>query len=947
MHTNTPVSEANATPQTDTYTQKKLKILSTNARSINSKLQELKATAVDLKPDIIAITETWTNTDICNSFLNIPGYKIVIRKDRGDTTNGRGGGILIYARSTLICQEVSTPPDIIQTAATQVQLSDSSLNVYVVYRSPNSSTENNNKLNELLRTIPPNSIIVGDFNYPSINWDLLSGNGHAKEFIDAIGDNFLTQHVTFPTHDCGNILDLVISNIPNRIHSILDSGKLGNSDHCIILTDIEATFTPHVPKHEVWDFKYAKFEEMRDELRNTQWEAILIHDIESDWNTFRSIFTNLCNKHIPKKTAKQLKQPPWLKRENLRLVRQKRAAWNRIRANNNQAVDIQNFKTLQKKVKNSVRKAKHSHEVRISKDAKTNPKMFYSYLSKKKKNKVQVGPLSQESGELCSDDQEMAEILNKHYSNVFTTENPTLPPSPPSSSCPQMPDITFTQYGVTEVLKHLKNSTSPGPDGISQRVLKETAHDVSLPLCLLFNKSLRTGTLPMDWKKANVVPIYKSGSKAQPINYRPISLTSVIVRVMERVLKERMLHHLKTNQLINPSQHGFLPKKSTSTNLVAYLDYLTKNLDEGQPVDVLYLDFSKAFDKVPHQRLIQKLKTYNFSKELIAWIAKWLEDRKQRVLINGTYSEWRNVISSVIQGSVLGPILFVIYINDIDTCLDNKEGIMPKFADDTKVAKIVKNTKTAEEMQDIIDRLVTWSKDWGMEFNVKKCCMLHFGHRNPKHKYTMNGEILESQSNQRDLGVSITDNCLPGNQCAQAAKKANQILGQIHRSFSCKTKDIMTQVYKVFVRPHLEHAVTSWSPWHRKDVDKLETIQRRATRRMSDVQGSYPERLQQLNLTTLEERRKRGDAIEVFKYLRGFLDVNKETLFTLNNVNQPKTRQQHSFMPLSVPRANLDMRKNFFSVRGAKLWNSLPSYIRESKTVNQFKNRYDALMITN
>ena len=149
--------------------------MSTNARSINSKLQELKATAVDLKPDIIAITETWTNTDICNSFLNIPGYKIVTRKDRGDTTNGRGGGILIYARSTLICQEVSTPLDIIQTAATQVQLSDSSLNVYVVYRSPNSSTENNNKLNELLRTIPPNSIIVGDFNYPSINWDLLSG----------------------------------------------------------------------------------------------------------------------------------------------------------------------------------------------------------------------------------------------------------------------------------------------------------------------------------------------------------------------------------------------------------------------------------------------------------------------------------------------------------------------------------------------------------------------------------------------------------------------------------------------------------------------------------------------------------------------------------------------------------------------------------------------------
>ena len=229
-----------------------------------------------------------------------------------------------------------------------------------------------------------------------------------------------------------------------------------------------------------------------------------------------------------------------------------------------------------------------------------------------------------------------------------------------------------------------------------------------------------------------------------------------------------------------------------------------------------------------------------------------------------------------------------------------------------------------------------------MVFNAKKCSILHLGHHNKKHNYTINGQIIESPSVQRDLGVSITDNCLPGSQCAKAAKTANQVLGRINRSFSCKTKDIMLQIYKVFVRPHLEYAVTAWCPWNKKDIDVLERVQHRATRRMSDIHGSYPYRLQQLDLTTLEARRSRGDAIEVFKYLRGFLDVDKDTLFKLNESSQPKTRLQHSFMPLHIPHARLDLRKNFFTVRGAKLWNSLPSSVRESNTVNKFKNSYDA-----
>ena len=245
-------------------------------------------------------------------------------------------------------------------------------------------------------------------------------------------------------------------------------------------------------------------------------------------------------------------------------------------------------------------------------------------------------------------------------------------------------------------------------------------------------------------------------------------------------------------------------------------------------------------------------------------------------------------------------------------------------------------------MQLIISNLETWCKQWGMALNTKKCSVMHFGRQNPKTDYILDGQKLATLCTQKDLGVTISDDCLPQEQCALAAKKANQVLGQVNRSFSCFTKDIMLKIFKVFVRPHLEYAAPAWSPWLRKDIDTLEKIQRRATRRISNIKGSYPERMKQLGLTTLEERRQRGDAIEMFKFLRGFWNIEHKTLFTLQHNREPKTRHQQSFLPLNVPRAKLDLRNNFFCVRGAKLWNSLPSKVRESSSINMFKNSYDS-----
>ena len=225
----------------------------------------------------------------------------------------------------------------------------------------------------------------------------------------------------------------------------------------------------------------------------------------------------------------------------------------------------------------------------------------------------------------------------------------------------------------------------------------------------------------------NIIPLFKKGSRNKSVNYRPVSLTSVICKVLETIIRDHMMDFLIKHKLMNPSQHGFLKARSCLTNLLCFFEEITKWVDEGSPVDVIYLDFQKAFDKVPHQRLIIKLKSHGMGNSIINWIEQWLKDRRQRVVVDGEVSSWKPVLSGVPQGSVLGPILFLIYINDLE---EGVTGNILKFADDTKLFRKVKEIGDKQKLQDDIDKLVKWSEKWQMLFNFGKCKCLHTGSGN-------------------------------------------------------------------------------------------------------------------------------------------------------------------------------------------------------------------------
>nr|VZH94989.1 unnamed protein product [Spirometra erinaceieuropaei] len=461
---------------------------------------------------------------------------------------------------------------------------------------------------------------------------------------------------------------------------------------------------------------------------------------------------------------------------------------------------------------------------------------------------------------------------------------------------------------------------------------------MSKPLALIFQTSFVTGCLPSDWKSATITPLFKGGSRASANNYRPVSLTSICCKITEKIIKKALVQFLEQHHLLSDAQHGFRSGRSCLTNLLFTLERWTKARDKGKVVHAIYIDFKKAFDSVPHQRLLYKLRNAGIRGRLLVWIQSFLVGRSQRVQVGRQQSSDASVVSGVPQGSVLGPTLFLVFVND---CVKDLDCDAILFADDIKLWKVIHDAADADHLQANLNRLEGWSKRWLMPFNISKCNFLQLGgFRAPSPRtYFLHGTPLQQVDSQKDLGVWITSSLKPTLHCAKAAKSATATLQLIRRAFMGFDPDCFSKIFGTFVRPHLEYAIQVWRPWTAKDYTVLEKVQRRATK-MTQGLGALPyeTRLSILNLFPLSYRQLRGDLILTFRIING-LDCCLDPTDYFTQANTPNLRGHP--LKLRAGKSRTNGRKSFFSNRVVAAWNSLPTDVVTSSCVNSFKCRLD------
>ena len=629
-------------------------------------------------------------------------------------------------------------------------------------------------------------------------------------------------------------------------------------------------------------------------------------------------FNNKCRE------ARELKELTWKR-------------WNRHKT----APARERFVSARNKYTEIRREETKSFEKGLVEKSVTEPNILYAHINKKMKVKNKIQRLRAE-GETYETEQELCEILNKKFNSVFNKdENWEADFGARGRDLEaELSNISVTRTEVLSKLKNVDRRKAMGPDGVSGWVLRECAEELSHPILILYNNSLKQGKIPSQWKQADIVPIYKKGNREDPLNYRPVSLLSIVCKILERIVRDRWVEHLEKHNMFTDKQYGFRSKRSCVANLLSFYDRATEILQEREGwVDCVYLDLKKAFDKVPHKRLKWKLSFRGgVGGKVLEWMEDFLDDRMMRTVIRGVKSEWREVTSGVSQGSVLAPIMFLVYINDIS---EGVSSYINLFADDAKLLKAISDERSSEALQRDLDTIHQWSQRWLMEFNTEKCSVIHMGEsrKRPKASYKLGEGCIKAREKEKDLGIIITKTLDPSEHIAGLVRKAYAWWANVRIAFSYMDLKMAKTLISQFIRPGLEYGTVVWNPHLKKDIAKLEKVQRDISRNIPGLQGlTYEERLEKLELPTLETRRERGDAINMYKCVKGKQFIDKDNFIKLAG----KRTRGHN-LKVAKPKGKKDVRKHSFPNRAIDEWNQLPESVVQATSIGDFKKKYDAL----
>ena len=760
---------------------------------------------------------------------------------------------------------------------------------------------------------------------------------------------------TEPTHDDGNTLDLFITNNDTLISDIRVGPGISDHSHLLIDSMIHPGKVQQKPRSiPLWK-KTEKYVPQFTTFIEQEWASV-DEDTKSDanklWKWFTRIMDEGIKKLVPHRKAGKQDRHPWISRELKRLMRRESRAYARKKKRPTRP-NMLRLKALKADVQRQYRKEYWAYVRDImlpSSDGENDPgdskKKLYNYIKHCKKDSIGVAPiLNTETGKIETDPKIKAELLNKQFHSVFSQ----VVPLSLSRLCkklltgftraPPMPEFDFSENGILKLLGTLKPHKAAGPDKLRPFLLRELREPIAPILEKLFSISYDTGTVPDDWKRANVAPIFKKGSRRKAENYRPVSLTCICSKMMEHIFVSQISRHLKEHKILIPSQHGFRQNLSCDTQLIQFIDDLHAGVNKAKQVDCIVMDFAKAFDKVSHDRLLYKLEGYGIGGKTLSWISDFLHGRSQQVVVDGESSASCPVTSGVPQGSVLGPILFLLYINDIG---DNISSQIRLFADDTILYRVINSTTDAAALQADIVQLEKWCQEWQMVFHPAKCNLLRVStSHSPIHvSYTLCDHVLEQVPQVKYLGVTITSKLKWDTHVANTRYSADATLRFLKRNLRIHSPVVKEAAYITYVRPKAEYASSTWDPHTKKVIKTIEMVQRSAARwtlgkdGKKDQKSSVTEMLNSLGWRSLELRRTDTRLTMLHKILDPEFDT----------ITHPDLRPVTGIALSAYPHRLINFRKhtasqfNSFYPRTVRQWNALDSDVALT-TLEVFKDR--------
>ena len=914
-----------------------------NIQSIFNKLDLISAELNNF--DILTFSETWLGNSTNTDDIAIPSFHLPERKDRQDNH----GGVLIYIRDTIKYRRRQDLELLgLECIWVEIYLFNKHLLLGTLYRPPSSNSSYFDMIEDTLHLAVDTGIddivLTGDFNYNMLN------PSASRKVLSLCQQFNLSQIINEPTHfteHSNSLIDIILVKNNSSIISCGVGDPFLNQEkryHCPVF----ALFKFHKPKQSSYTRKIYKYDQgdyelLRQKADQTDWTSLKDDNIENYANQISEKIIEITDQCIPNKIVRiKPSDQPWINSSIKRKIRARKRAYKKAKATN-AAYHWQKFRTIRNETITCIRKSKKSFYDNLSNKLLKNDlsprdwwKTLKSFISKQNNTSL---PTLENNGVLAFESIEKANLLNDYFANqtILNEKEAEIPNLPLPTN--HLLDFTLSTEEVLSVLKSLPLGKAAGPDGINNKILREISNELATPLCDLFNMSLKDGNVPSAWKEAHVSAIFKKGDPSYVGNYRPISLLSNLDKILERLMFKHLYNYLLDIKFITPFQSGFIPGDCTVNQLTFLYNSFCKALDDGKEIRIVFFDISKAFDRVWHRGLLAKLNSIGLSKNLLNWFENYLRDRRQRVVIPGAKSDWASIYAGVPQGSILGPLLFLIFINDIVRDIHSNIRL---FADDTSLYLVVDHANHAADcLNSDISKITEWAKTWLVSFNPAKTESLLISRKvnKPVHPpLSIFQSIISEVESHKHLGIHFSKDGNWRDHIEYIKSKAwNRVNIMRKLKFIIDRKSLET-IYISFIRPILEYSNVVWDNCTSAEKSELEKIQHEAAR--IAIGGtkliSINNLMKETGWESLQERRRKHKLVLFYKM------VKKQTPEYLSSlvpqaVSSGSRYSLRNAENLQAPRGRTKLYSESFLPSTVRDWNSLPLEVRQAPSVSSFK----------